>query len=261
MKRSVFKKSLALAAAAVVFSATSAMATFEDFSLVRVVYDTAGSIEIHTDLGDVNTLSVGGPHTVGGGVDAWTPADFGYESTDPGDNNYANLKVAYFATGGFFNGGDAWVSSTRTPEAIVGTTAGILTASMDIRDRNSQFGPNTVERDSTNIYASSTYWQAMDKWGVGVGTYAGTLTTGSFSEALLADLDTVGYVDQTLYYLDINNQGPDANVLGVELADIRTMADGSTIITQSAVPIPGTVLLFGSGLLGLVGLKRSKNDE
>jgi len=40
---------------------------------------------------------------------------------------------------------------------------------------------------------------------------------------------------------------------------IRTMADGSTIINPEAaapVPIPAAAYLLGSGLLGLVGIRR-----
>lgn len=43
--------------------------------------------------------------------------------------------------------------------------------------------------------------------------------------------------------------------VGVDEFDLQLEVDGST---RNAVPIPGSVLLFGSGLLGLIGLGRRK---
>jgi hypothetical protein len=42
----------------------------------------------------------------------------------------------------------------------------------------------------------------------------------------------------------------------VKVATIRTLADGTSTINPSAVPVPAAVYLLGSGLLGLVGLRR-----
>ena len=74
-------------------------------------------------------------------------------------------------------------------------------------------------------------------------------------EMNLAALSTVGFVDQTLYFFD----SPQSALFGVATVTLRTMADGSTIInpgSASAVPIPPSVLLLGSGLLGMIGIRR-----
>ena len=44
----------------------------------------------------------------------------------------------------------------------------------------------------------------------------------------------------------------------VQLSTITTNADGTTNI--SATPIPAAIYLMGSGLLGLVGIRRRKNS-
>ena len=39
---------------------------------------------------------------------------------------------------------------------------------------------------------------------------------------------------------------------------IRLNSDGSVVLNPSAVPIPGSILLLGSGILGLFGIRRKK---
>ncbi len=74
-------------------------------------------------------------------------------------------------------------------------------------------------------------------------------------EANLSALNTVGgYVDQYLYYYGSN---PDLGGQGTAVAKIRTNADGSTTLSSLApTPIPAAIYLFGSGLVGLVGMRR-----
>jgi hypothetical protein len=88
----------------------------------------------------------------------------------------------------------------------------------------------------------------------------------------LAALSTVGYVDQLLYFFDYN--GSLSDVAGTPLAIIRTFltSDGSTVNTAGTliatelraldaapVPVPAAVWLLGTGLIGLVGIRRRKS--
>jgi hypothetical protein len=70
-------------------------------------------------------------------------------------------------------------------------------------------------------------------------------------------LGSGGFVDQKLYFFNFTSPANPATA-GTQVATIRTMADGSTIINPASpvVPIPPSVLLLGSGLLGLIGLRR-----
>jgi hypothetical protein len=71
----------------------------------------------------------------------------------------------------------------------------------------------------------------------------------------LAALSTAGFVDQVLYYYG-SPTGISGTSTGVNVSVLRTFADGSTQLNPSAVPIPAAVYLFGSGLLGLAGIRR-----
>ena len=60
--------------------------------------------------------------------------------------------------------------------------------------------------------------------------------------------------------LDSQNAGtPLANAAGNPIANFTILtASGATTINPSAVPIPPSILLMGSGLLGLIGIGRRK---
>lgn len=77
------------------------------------------------------------------------------------------------------------------------------------------------------------------------------------TEANLAALvtGTATSVTQNLYHFtSANVAGSVADFNGVT---ITTSADGSSTVT--ATPIPAAFYLMGSGLMGLVGLRRRKN--
>jgi hypothetical protein len=85
-----------------------------------------------------------------------------------------------------------------------------------------------------------------------MGGYLDVTKTGNSAEANLAALSTTGYVDQVLYSY---GSDPDSGNAGVQVATIHTTAAGSTV-TPTNTPIPAAAYLFGTGLMGLVGLRR-----
>ena len=97
------------------------------------------------------------------------------------------------------------------------------------------------------------------------GTLAAAISTASRlnTEVSIASLigASSGSVTQALYFWDKATSTLAADKIGVLAATIVTNADGSTIITSSIpapapTPIPPAFLLMGSGLLGMVGLRR-----
>ncbi len=64
----------------------------------------------------------------------------------------------------------------------------------------------------------------------------------------------IGYVD--LYLYDYFRQLPDAAIKAdAYVATIRLFADGSVVMNPT-VPLPGSLVLLSSGLLGMIGIRR-----
>ena len=99
----------------------------------------------------------------------------------------------------------------------------------------------------------------MIKAGVAPGAFADFIYSNedrAYSEANLATLEGgSGYVEQMLYFWD-DPGGAESyeESLGVPYLKLKTMADGSTIV--SPVPIPGAFLLLASGLVAIIGIRK-----
>jgi hypothetical protein len=111
---------------------------------------------------------------------------------------------------------------------------------------------------STDLYS---YWKNVDLSST-AGIYDTFVENYTKGEAALTPLaSTGGYVDMYLYHYSavdgtLQQNNPDNLYSGI----IRLTADGTVVVTSTAsaatVPIPPSVLLFGSGLLGLFGIRR-----
>ena len=260
------KLAVIAAAAMLVFGFVGqAAAFFDDLSLIRSIYDTASpTIEVGSDLGpDVSTFSLTNPiHLYRGDQLDWDNLFVG---------GLADLRIGYFAHDvankdfymtGYIDGGSLWMGASKQANAD--------TAFNNVQryyDDDGFLGQTTVVADKTNVLS---YWFTMEKNGVAIGSGAQNLNTLADYQMTetLADLLSVGYVDQLLYYFDYNSSRN--FVEGEAVAVIRTFltSDGQTIdlagdkiatvINPSAVPIPGSVLLLASGLLGIFGFRRKR---
>jgi hypothetical protein len=240
-----------------------AMAAFNEGDLIRVVYNTGANgtgTEYATDLGAFSSTT---PLT---GNNLLTGTDkFSLGSVSAG--SWSNVNVAYFiedfnanptatGQGSMYTSGQALIGGHQNQYAYynaAGQIQNTLTAY-----QNAAGTASSIALLQTN---GSSYWNSMNGGGSGVGTMAGFLnqTTNDNAEKNLAGLSSAGYVDQVLYWYGLNPDSNSQGSRGTVLGTIRTFADGSTqlIATSTATtPIPAAIYLFGSGLVGLVGMRR-----
>lgn len=260
------------AAAILAGSSAPAMAYFEDLHLIRSIYATAGTVEVGTDLSfDVSTFEL-----APGFVPPTSPL-----------NAQANPDVAVSLFDGALNTlVVAYWAHDMARQDFYAT--GFLTTAYGGTDTDSLFmlGRKQSTADGTynptqNLYSSmgaqtavladkttlGSYYNRFDVNDPGAGSMGANLRNDSYEmDMYLGALLTVGYVDQLLYKFDYNGSG--STVEGVPVAVIRTFltSDGTTIDLNgdkiatviNPVPIPGGLLLLGSGLLALVGIRRRR---
>jgi len=236
-----------------------AMAYFTDGDLIRVVYSTRNGTgyEYATDLGSLSALglsSTGGAYT--GGPQTISTSNFGIL---PGQTTFSNMYVTYFIADAALNSGNgaAWTSGHMTNSGyfLPNGAASFFTATevpMALWNSVGTISTQNAQIESTG----SSFWVNAESSGATLATYLGFLdNTKQLSEENLTPLNTTGgTVDQLLYYYGSNLN---AGGRGTAVAEIVTNANGSTTIEGvAATPIPAAVYLFGSGLLGMFGLRR-----
>jgi hypothetical protein len=231
-----------ITAVLITLSSSSVFAAFGDMELIRIYYDRNGS-EIATDLGNINSI-LANPNS----------------STFAGTFGALNLStsyVVYFALNRSTN--ELWASgSTETPSMINGGSS-ILTlksgATMVYGNYN-----NIAQGGSTATGLASAIGSYKNKLSSIQGGLGNTISasTRMSTEASLADILNTP-VTQTLYYWTNGLTTISSEKTGIAVATITTYADASsTLIPTSVTPIPPAFLLMGSGLVGLVGLRRKK---
>ncbi len=249
------KKMIALLASALMtLSASSAFAAFADLELIRVVYQrSGGTVEAATDLGNVNTLLASGG-TFGGGTSAFTSATGTAFAT-------SNLYVAYFAVDQ--TNKQLWMSGTGAESigSLKGSTIGSVTVGLYGGYNLLTPTGSTVTQDTGN---AASWFKKADAT-TQFGSFGGAITTGAANvEMSLASLATQSSVSQNLYFFS-KYDGTAAQRTGVlsnnanGTITILTNADGSTTINPQGgtpTPIPPALFLMGSGLLGMVGIRR-----
>ncbi len=252
------KMIMLLAGAMMTLTAGNAMAYFggstvasTDLILTRVVYDRAGTVEVATDLVyNPATMSLSSDinKVVGGGAAAFSLSQFGAAAS------WDNLYVAYFAkqsaTGnkGWLSGGEtALTIGARQNSAFNGNNSSVL-----------GYYNNIGAANQTNIGvagATKSYYDIMNKGGASIGTFGAFINQQGAGEMSLAALANGNSVTQNIYYF----ANTAAASTGVKVATMSTNADGSSTINAAQTPIPAAAYLLGSGLLGLLGLRRRGN--
>ncbi len=241
------KKMIALLAGAMMFAAMSgnAFAYFgtgnsNNFDLVRVVYDSTGTVEVGTDLGNINTIS-----GTSSASSAFSLSQFGTGKT------FANLNVAYFAIDQ--TTGTLWTTSTSVPAGMTKTNVlNAITAGQSISSYYNQLGGSTgtVVADQGNV---NSFYSLFDKGGAATGSADAALNPAT-NELNLSALASTGFADMELY--KFTGTGRTGTLTTTAAMVLRTNANGTTTINP--VPIPPAFFLMGSGLLGMVGIRRRR---
>ncbi len=247
------KKFLVIFAAALLMMglAGQANATFTVGDLIRVVYETGvngGTYEVATDLGKATNIMNGTAQ-----LNANTLSLFGTGTQFTNTTDPTTLMVAYVAVTGI--GGALWTSGTYqgTEDNAPAATTKVTTAAYNLYGLYSSATATTTNGAWIPFSNNHSYYWTMDgKNDVTAGAFDSFYNTNSDGELRLA----VGSQDMDIYYWA--KPGTYSTQSGA--FTLVTTVDANGNITTSelsgAAPIPPSVLLFGSGLLGLIGIRR-----
>jgi hypothetical protein len=261
---------LAVAAMLVLSLAGQAAAYFEDFKLVRTIYDgnPAQSTEIGSDLGlyAFKTAAEYGNNIFVGdliGVPSFV-------------SPLSSVKISYYAyDDNTIGAADYWITGETDGDGLTllgRKGSGLQTATTQLQGYYQGLGGSTV---SASKGATNSFFQKFESNGTAVASFANSLDSTVGWEATVSLAELLGpdhFVDTLLYYFDYNNNlSTTQKTPGTEVALIRTYLDAGadgffgtaddkigTVINPQVVPIPGSVLLLASGLLGLFGFRRKK---
>ena len=258
-----FLLTLAVAFLVMGFSGQS-FAYFGNLELIRAIYDPSvlSLTEVGSDLGAkafTTSGAYGNNIFTGNNVNTSSFADAA-----------STLRVSYFAQStGIVATNDFWMTAAATDTSYSMKSRQSSTLTTAENSLLTYYGTFGTPSATVVKNVSPAYYQLMDA--ATVGSMKGTLNTPYHATISLAKLATVGYVDTNLYYFDYNNANS-GNPAGTLVATIRTFltSDGRTVdlagtqiatmINPNAVPVPPSLLLFGSSLLGLVGIRRFRRN-
>lgn len=262
------KKILAtIATIAVMFGMVSqAAAARSDVSLSIFTLDGTGN-EIQVNLGSLADFGVNQTIT---NIDVLGLTTKGTYADDPAVDGNATLAMgAYFGTEDMNN---IWTGITMgfATTSEVAPTANTNTID-NFYNGNNNLKTNMPEGSTVETYAASGNNAFGNRMNVS-GDYAGLNLAGAAdAPAILASLDDGGFVDMYLYeflfqstiidYVTFESETTSTLLPGAAAdysAVIRLTADGDVIVNpiNAEVPIPGALVLFASGIVGLIGIRR-----
>lgn len=245
--------------AMVLTGASQAMAAFDFNSLVLTVYKGAGAPEVGFDLGTSTALTSGTKYSGTSGINL---SDFGSGTT------FSQLTFGVYGIdmqGSNFDQLYAVTSQAGSAPAVTGGGWGNIGTPALTINPTYQALSSTGKSVISNSSETTGYYTQMIANGDGAGSFAGFIPaqTGESSLASLQGAAVGSYVEMALY--QFTNVGTGAIDIGpgtgtlVGTVRVTLNSTGGADISVSAVssvPIPPSVLLLGSGLLGLVGIRR-----
>ncbi|MHC1743859.1 MAG: hypothetical protein AB9873_12615 [Syntrophobacteraceae bacterium] len=248
--------------AMVLVGAGQALAAFStDLELIRVVYDRTSGKEVATDLLTVsagaNSAGTWTTQTVGGGELKIELGDFGAST------KWSDLNVAYFAinrsSDDFWGTSDNQIQNIQSGAKLAALESGVNNVLGVYRSADTDSNGQAVVDSSL----ANTYWRTLNSNGTLVGRFVGIYTVTGLGEVNLGALADSSFSDgqhaladaSVTQYLQFFNTPNTNGSSGTLAAIIKTNSDGSTTIVNP-VPVPPSVLLLGSGILGLLGIRR-----
>lgn len=270
---------IALAAFLVIGLAGPAAAYFEKGNLMQAIYTDETSKQIVTDAG---ADTFGNVYDVLGGLDygtstlihdAWVEPveiapgfefDYDYRQAEASNYYWANYNVGMWAS---YNTNQGFFTATSDQLDNVNLTAkGSFEGNSDVVQgyiRAVTADPTDPNYESDKYDTSGTtstagYDFKMNSGQTATGFYGGLnpiYDSNFVGEANMAVFDATGEqtLDLFLYNMGTWTDGPMAKLSLVEQTDGTLDLYG---VKLSEVPVPGAVLLFGTGLLGFFGLRR-----
>lgn len=247
--------SIALAAFLTFAVVGQAKAYFEDGQVTMFAYYELGN-EVGYDLGELASMDFSGSP-----VELAPPGTFDF-LTETGAPSLDLVKVGiYVGSDVSYRAGFVTTLADTEPLISMANVSNFWTGIDGIRGFYGD-GASITDPKVSGIYGVlGSYGQAMGAPGSYGAFHDGDIAIGELS---LADEDSLS--DLYLYHFVYPGSGsdlvldPGAPTLHKAVIDIGL--DGSVILNNAAVnpvPIPGAALLFGSGLLGLVGIRRRKS--
>jgi len=243
------KKIVTLLAGALLTTALAgnAMAAFESLELTRIAYGTTN--EVATDLGSVTSLLARNNDILSSGTSNFV--SMGAGATGAGSSVWATYYAADMNSGALYFSaqkglGSITMDTNNAPNAVPNLDAGINAYYSNLTQTANADGTSSAVGTRGN-YAS--FFSTFEGSAPGFGSFGGAVNASTIK----TDVSLAGAAVQGLYYWD------GSSATATEVATIATNSDGSTTINPTSTPIPPAIFLMGSGLLGMVGLRRKKS--
>lgn len=251
------KKFLGICAAGLLVMGMTAQAHADYFGgdqLIRVVYqsDSNGTTEVLTDLGAISATGIS-PLSAATAGDSLDLASY---FTNVGKTG-TTYQVAYFGVNQVYKSGvTGYPTQVWTSGAVGATETNASTLWTGARNSLNTIVTNmaatSTQTGSEDMSLTSSYFFKMDSYALAnAGSFDGFQPAFDGEIALSA---SVLSGSQDIFYWQ---KPATAKWTAVDLGTITTTISGGKLVSSTtATPIPPSVLLLGSGLLGLIGIRR-----